>query len=413
MEARKITQTVVEGLSSSGRDEFLWDTKLSGFGVKVSAGGKRSYVYQFRLGGRKGTARRVTIGEHANPLDASKARKRAEELALLVSKGIDPVAAAAEARRLNVDLAFPAYADKFIESCEGDGWRKLVSGTLKNHVVPHLKKKSLPQVRKSDITDVLDRLPAKQAALKRNTFAVLRRLFSWAVGRGDIERSPFDGMEVPPPVPARDRVLSDEEMAVIWTAAAKAGSLFGPIVRLLIATGQRREEVTQMDWSEVKRSEALWRLPKERAKNNVAHVVPLNKLAIGALDSIARGEKWPRSGAVFMTSGKGPFTAHARGKMRLDKQAELLAKKPLALWRLHDLRRTMATNFQRLGVRFEVTEAALNHVGVSRVGVAAVYQRHDWLAEKTEAFAAWAMHLETVFAAASAEGATTAELARK
>ncbi|WP_192812909.1 tyrosine-type recombinase/integrase [Rhizorhabdus wittichii] len=397
MEARKITQTVVDGLSASGRDEFLWDTKLSGFGVKLSAGGKRSYVYQFRLGGRKGTARRITIGEHGNPLNAAKARERAEEYALLVSRGIDPVAVAADERRVAVDLAFPVYAEKFIESCEGAGWHKLVRGTLKNHVIPHLKKKSLPHIRKSDITDVLDRLPSKQAALKRNTFAVLRRLFSWAVGRGDIERSPFEGMEVPPPVAARDRVLTDNEIAVIWEAAAKAGSLFGPIVRLLIATGQRREEVTQMDWSEVKRSEALWRLPKERAKNNVAHVVPLSKLAIGVLDRIARGEKWPRSGAVFMTSGKGPFTAHARGKKRLDKEAGLLAKKPIALWRLHDLRRTMATNFQRLGVRFEVTESALNHVGVSRVGVAAVYQRHDWLSEKIAAFDAWAAHLETVF----------------
>lgn len=401
MQARKITQTVVDGLTSSGRDEFLWDTKLSGFGVKVSAGGKRSYVYQFRLGGRKGTARRITLGEHGNPLNATEARKRAESFALLVSQGIDPVAAAAEAKRLTVDLAFPAYADKFIESCEGDGWRKLVSGTLKKHVVPHLKKKSLPQIRKSDITDVLDRLPAKQAALKRNTFAVLRRLFSWAVGRGDLERSPFDGMEAPPPVPARDRVLTDDEIATIWIASEKAGSLFGPIVRLLMATGQRREEVTQMDWSEVKRSEALWQLPRERAKNNVAHVVPLNRLAIEVLDRMARGEKWPRSGAVFMTSGKGPFTAHARGKNRLDEQAAVLAGKPLAKWRLHDLRRTMATNFQRLGVRFEVTESALNHVGVSRVGVAAVYQRHDWLEEKVEAFAAWGKHIEAVLEKAS------------
>ncbi|MFD2498582.1 Arm DNA-binding domain-containing protein [Rhizorhabdus histidinilytica] len=111
MEARKITQTVVDGLSSSGRDEFLWDTKLSGFGVKVSAGGKRSYVYQFRLGGRKGSTRRITIGEHRNPWDANDARERAEQYARVVAQGIDPVAAAADARRIAVDLAFPAYAE--------------------------------------------------------------------------------------------------------------------------------------------------------------------------------------------------------------------------------------------------------------------------------------------------------------
>ncbi len=413
MEARKITQTVVDGLTSSGRDEFLWDTKISGFGVKVSAGGRRSYVYQFRLGGRKGTARRITIGEHSNPWNATDARKKAEQFSLLVAQGVDPVAAAADAKRLAVDLAFTAYSEKFVESCEGDGWRRLVDRTLKKHVVPHLKKKPLPEIRKSDITDLLDRIPQKQAALKRNTFAVLRRLFSWALGRGDIERSPFAGMETPPAVPARDRVLTDHELAIVWTAAADAGSLFGPIVRLLITTGQRREEVTQMDWSEVNRTEALWRLPKERSKNNVGHVIPLNGLAIDILDRIARGAKWPRSGPVFMTTGQGPFTAHARGKARLDKQAATLPDGQLAPWRLHDLRRTMATNFQRLGVRFEVTEAALNHVGVSRVGVAAVYQRHDWLAEKTEAFAAWAKHLEAVFAAASAKATEATETTEK
>jgi integrase len=408
MATGKITKTSVDALQPGERDSFLWDAELKGFGVKVTPSGSRIYILQYRLhSGSK--IRRYTIGKHGSPWTPHKAKEEAERLAFMIAQGVDPADAAADARRIAIDLAFPAYAEKFIESCEGEGWRKLVSGTLKNHVVPHLKMKSLPQVRKSDITDTLDRLPTKQAALKRNTFAVLRRLFSWAVGRGDIERSPFDGMEVPPPVPARDRVLTDEELATIWTAAADAGSLFGPIVRLLMATGQRREEVTQMDWSEVKRSEALWRLPKERAKNNVAHVVPLNKLAVEVLDRVARGEKWPRSGAVFMTSGKGPFTAHARGKKRLDKHAGILAKKPLAEWRLHDLRRTMATNFQRLGIRFEVTESALNHVGVSRVGVAAVYQRHDWLSEKIAAFDAWATHIDALLEKANKAG----ELAEK
>lgn len=404
----KITKTSVDALQPGERDGFLWDTELKGFGVKITPSGGRIYVLQYRLHSNS-KLRRYTIGKHGSPWTPYKAKEEAERLAMMIAQGVDPADAAADARRMIEDLAFDSYADKFIKSCEGEGWRGLVERTLKLHVTPHLKTRPLPKIRKSDITDVLDRIPSKQAALKRNTFAVLRRLFSWAVGRGDIERSPFEGMEVPPAVPARDRVLTDEELAIVWTAAADAGSLFGPIVRLLIATGQRREEVTQMDWAEVNRSEALWRLPKERAKNSVAHVVSLNRLAVDILDHIARGEKWPRSGLVFMTTGKRPFTAHARGKRRLDKKSAELATRPLSLWRLHDLRRTMATNFQRLGVRFEVTESALNHVGVSRVGVAAVYQRHDWLAEKMEAFAAWAKHLEAVFEKAT----KAAEIAEK
>ena len=399
----KVTKTAVDDLSASGSVDFLWDSDFKGFGVKTMPSGARIYVYQFRLPGGSKT-RRYTIGKHGSPWTPHNAREEAKRLAILVAQGIDPLASAAERDRIAVDLAFKAYADRFAKSCDGDGWRRLVERTLRLHAIPHLKNKSLPEIKRADISALLDRIPREQLALKRNTFAVVRRLFSWAIGRGDLDRSPCEGLETPPAVTARDRVLTDQELATVWKAAAKSGSLFGPIVRLLIVTGQRREEVTQLDWSEVDRSTTLWTLPKERAKNGVAHVVPLNDLAIDILDGIARGEKWPRSGPIFMTTGAKPFTAHARGKKRLDKQAAILAGYNLAAWRLHDLRRTMATNFQRLGVRFEVTEAALNHVGASKSGVAAVYQRHDWLPEKRAAFAAWAQRLRAIFNANSKGG---------
>lgn len=99
---------------------------------------------------------------------------------------------------------------------------------------------------------------------------------------------------------------------------------------------------------------------------------------------------------IFMTASGAGFTGYAKGKNKLD---EIIAERrgePLPPWRLHDLRRTIATNFQRLGVRFEVTEAILNHVGSARSGVAGIYQRYDWKAEKREALGLWNQHLESL-----------------
>jgi integrase len=192
----------------------------------------------------------------------------------------------------------------------------------------------------------------------------------------------MEGMETPPAVKARDRWLSDEEVGLVWSNAMPTHPCFGPIVRLLIMTGQRREEVSSLCWEELDRTERMWTLPGERAKNGEPNRVPLNTLAVDVLDEFAGTTIWPRRGKIFSTSTGGAFTAYHKGKEKLD---QLIAQKgdgPIPAWRLHDLRRTVATGFQRLGVRFEVTEAILNHVGGSRAGVAGIYQRHDWKAEK-------------------------------
>jgi integrase len=169
-------------------------------------------------------------------------------------------------------------------------------------------------------------------------------------------------------------------------------------VRLLIATGQRREEVTSLDWKELSRADREWRLPGDRAKNGEPNMVPLNDLAIAELDMVAKGDQWPRKGRVFPTSSGAGFTAYSKGKNKLDKLLAADGGDTLPAWRLHDLRRTLATGFQRLGIRFEVTEAVLNHVGASRSGVAGIYQRHDWKEEKREALRQWNDHIVTILA---------------
>lgn len=370
MASGKITKRTIDALIGSRSEGFLWDDGIKGFGAKITKSGAVSYILQFRMGGREARTRRCTIGSHGSPWTPTTAREEALRLSLLIAQGVDPVEVEKQRRREAVDLAFDNYADRFEKSCVGRGWKLLVARSLRIHAMPVLKSKPLTKIARADIVAVFDRMPDTQVANRRNVFAVLRRLFRWAVSRGDIDRSPMEGMETPPPVKARDRWLSDSELGRVWNQAYKTHHCFGPIVRLLIVTGQRREEVASLSWEELDRIELMWTLPGHRAKNGEPNRIPLNALAVGVLDGIAGGEKWPRRGKIFPTSTGGGFTAYHKGKEKIDRLVAEDGGDPIAPWRLHDLRRTLATGFQRLGVRFEVTEAVLNHVSGSRAGVA-------------------------------------------
>ena len=400
MASGKITKRTVDALIASRSEGFLWDDGIKGFGAKITKSGAVSYILQFRMGGREASTRRYTIGSHGSPWTPATAREEAQRLFLLIAQGIDPVEVEKQRRREAVDLAFSNYAERFERSCVGRGWKVLVARSFRIHVKPVLGSKPLPKITRSDVVAVFDRMPDCQVANRRNVFAVLRRMFRWAVSRGDIDRSPMEGMETPPAVKARDRWLSDQELARIWEHAPKTHHCFGPIVRLLIVTGQRREEVSSLSWEELEQFERMWTLPGDRAKNGEPNRIPLNELAVAVLDAVAGKSTWPRRGKVFSTSTGGGFTGYHKGKEKLDRMVAEDGGDPIAPWRLHDLRRTLATGFQRLGVRFEVTEAVLNHVGGSRAGVAGIYQRHDWKAEKREALDLWNNHVVSILAKA-------------
>ncbi len=206
----------------------------------------------------------------------------------------------------------------------------------------------------------------------------------------------MEGLAAPIGAPARDRVLSDEELALLWGNTNLIGPPFGPLFRLLILTGQRREEVAGMGWSELDRASASWLIPAFRTKNRKAQLVPLSASAIEVLDGMACPNGWPRMGFVFSTTGKTPVSGFSKAKRRLDELMKADLENRFLPWRAHDIRRTLATGLQRLGVRFEVTEAVLNHVSGARSGVAGVYQRYDWAIEKRAALDSWARHLNSL-----------------
>ena len=429
-----IAKRLVDAAEPDARQFVLWDERDKGFGLLVLPSGTKSYVYQYRIGGRSGRTRRYTIGKHGD-LTPDQARKKAQELRALVLAGTDPIdaerstaaerererAAKAEAARLLGELAFSAYVESFLSKAVTTGTRErtaeLYAQCLRGHAVPVLKATPMPKIGKAELNRVLDNIPANQPAVRRNVFAVLRILFNWALERGDITASPMATMKAPAAATSRDRVLSDEELALALRGADALGAPFGPFYRLLFLTGQRRDECAGADWAEFDREEAVWTLPADRTKNGVPHLVPLAPELVAMLDKLAgQGEadepKWPRAGIVFSSNGgKTRISGYSRAKSRLDAAIAKLAAedaaaagddaKPfkVAPWRVHDARRTLATGLQRLGIRFEVTESVLNHVsGASRSGIASVYQRHNWSAEKRAALEAWAKHCHRITA---------------
>lgn len=390
MPTARITKQAVDTLQTSPKEMFLWDDQLRGFGLRSTPNGAKSYVFQYRMGGREAPARRYTIGRHGSPWTPQSARKEAERIAMLVAQRVDPVQADHERRRQAVDLAFEAYVETFIELYLKKRWKQwpLGAGVLRREAVAVLKRKPLPSIKRSDLAAIWDRLQDRPA-VARLTHATLRKLFRWALSRGDLERSPLEGVEAPPPVAARDRVLSDDELAAVWSGAEAIGWPFAGLLKLLMLTGQRREEVAGLSWEELDRAGSTWILPAARSKNGKPHLVPLSAPALAVLDEVAGGDEWPARGLVFSTTGTTPVSGFSKVKRRLDDHLGAALGEPAPPWRLHDLRRTVATGLQRLGIRFEVTEAVLNHSSGSRSGIAGVYQRYDWALEKRDALTAW------------------------
>ncbi len=402
----RINKSAVDDAFPREGDWFLWDDKLSGFGLKVTPKGGKVFIYQYRLGGRGSKVRRCTLGK-APGLTADKARGLAADLYARVTKGDDPQREKQEERRKATDLAFAAFSERFINDHLKFAWASAHddgAALLRRYAVPVLNSMPLHQIDRKAITRVLARTGDK-AATARNLFAALRLLFNWAIEVGELDRSPMEGQKPPASPPSRDRVLDDAELVVIWNASLKLEYPFGPLVRLLVLTGARREEVAGLDWSELDHSAKVWNLPASRAKNGVAALLPLSELAQVEIDALAKRsgkeKDWPRRGLLFSTNGNSSVSGFSKAKHRLDKLVvELVADDndltALEPWRLHDLRRTMATGLQRLGIRFEVTEAMLHHVSGAKSGVAGVYQRHDWKPEKIEAAAQWSAKIASL-----------------
>jgi integrase len=368
-----------------GRTEIIvFDEALAEFGVRVRLGGKRTWIAQYRLGSKQ---RRVTFGT-TDTLDSEEARRRAKSVLGAVHNGDDPQARKAEARA-KASITLGAVAANYLERFAAERLRPKTLAETRRYLTVSWKplhRLALNDIGRRAVAVRLSEIARENGPIAANRARVaLSAFFNWAMREGLSDSNPVIGTNRAADERSRDRVLSDEELAAIWRACRDDD--FGRIVRLLILTGQRRQEVGGMTGNELNLARGIWSIPGDRTKIGKAHEVPL---AAPALD-IVTGTHKLRQGGLF-GEGKGPFQGWSKAKAALDRRMTL-AGKTLDPWRLHDIRRTVATRMAELGVQPHIVEAVLNHSSGHKAGVAGVYNRALYTAEKRKALDLWGEHV--------------------
>ena len=378
-----------------GKSELIiFDEKLPGFGYRIRAGGKRTWIVQYRLGEKQ---RRMTLGNVA-VLNCGQARSQAKDALSKVQLQTDPQMEKVKVKA-QAALTLGRVVDSYLTQAEARLKPRSfveVERHLRNHWSP-LSELALANIKRPDVSARLAVLASENGRFASNRArAALSALFSWAIGEGIADTNPVVGTNKATDELSRDRVLTDEELGLIWAHAGKGG--YGAIVRLLILTGQRREEVGGMLWSELRLSEAVWSIDSGRTKNGRPHDVPLTAAATNMLAERLK----PDDRDLVFGDGDGAFQGWSNAKTAMDKRvAEALAAKhgrmrAMATWRLHDIRRTVATRMVDLGVQPHIVEAILNHVSGHRAGVAGVYNRATYAKEKRAALEAWTEHVNAL-----------------
>jgi integrase len=240
-------------------------------------------------------------------------------------------------------------------------------------------------IQRADVASILRDIAVERPTTAAMARSILATFFGWTIGEGFIDANPVAGTNKPKAQPSRERVLSGTELARVWNACADDD--YGRIVRLLILTGARRDEIGGMVWDELDRDNHTWTLPAERAKNHRALKLPLPDLAWDIIEGV---ERRTFNNHLFGIIGKNGFNNWHSPKQALHQRSGIID------WRVHDLRRSAATGMADIGIQPHIIEAVLNHVSGHKAGVAGIYNRSNYDREVRTALIAWAGHIREI-----------------
>lgn len=370
-----LTDTKVAAIRppKAGQEEHR-DMKVTGLRLRVGTSGKKTWCVRARAGekiiNRKlGTYPAMGLGA---------ARTAAEKL--LEAIGRDGSTEAA-------DRTFGAVATAWLEKKKADKRRNKSIGLqerrLEIHVLPKWRDRKIAELKRRDVRDLIEGIEGD--VLPNRVLTLVRTIFRFALSRDWIEASPVEGIAKPKEETERDRFLDMAETKRVWDAGPLLGHPYGPFVRALLLTGQRRSEVAGMRWQDVDLDAGTWLLKAADTKGERAHLVPLSAPMVELLEALPRFGDY-----AFTTDGKTHIGGFAKGKSRLD--AFLAAGgEPLEPWTFHDLRRTVGTHMARLGVSRDVRARVFNHAlqGVTD----RTYNVFDYAADKRSALDRWAAEL--------------------
>jgi integrase len=415
MPRKVLTDLYVEKIKPTrGRRVEIFDATFPGLALRVSESGRKSWSLFYRLHGRQ---HRFTIGAYPQFLPAA-ARAKATEIRNQVDLGVNP-AVEKRSRRNDplpeVETFETVLADYFSQYAAANMAASTYAETkrqIERDVLPHWKDLPLRDIRDRHVLKLINDIAAAGNGVTANrTFSRLRAFFNWSISQLRLETSPARGLVAPVKEEARDRALSDDEIRWFWSATEEIGWPFGPIARLLLLTAQRRDEVSKMSWSEIDLAKGVWVIPAARAKNSRAHEVHLSAGALAILKSLPQ----PHRGLVFSVTGDDAVSGFSRAKDRIDaamlrlrrrelglpetedelrRHLEIPKRKPLpveiAHWTFHDLRRTAVTKMaEDLKIAPHIVDKILNHASGTIRGVAAIYNRAQYLDERRAALEAW------------------------
>jgi integrase len=383
----ELTKSSLASLSlPDGRDElFVWDDDMPGLGVRLRKGGSRTWVAQYRVGGRQ---RRESLGD-VRKVTIEDARKIARNRFAQVELGLDP--GADRAARARAELTLAKVVDAYVSARE-DVWRPSSRGPIKYYLGvlwKPLHERPIETIKRADVAarlHVLTKENGRTAAARAR--ANLSALYNWAAKEGFCESNPVAATNDPAAgIQPRDRVLSDSEVAAIWHACREDD--FGRIVKLLILTGCRCAEIGKLPWKEVDLAAGTITISGSRTKNHRALELPLPPIAL----DILRATKPPEGrDYVFGRDGKG-FGAWSWSTISLNGRITTARGRALEPWVIHDIRRTFRTGLGRIGIAPHVAELAINHV---KGGVEAIYDRYTYAPQIKAALAAWGAHIQDV-----------------
>lgn len=404
-----LTELAIKALKPGTSRREVPDGLIPGLYLVIQPTGATSWVVRYRFGR---APRKLTLGRYP-VISLKDARKLAQEALVAVARGEDVAAAKQAAKtvapapivRDRLEDVVNAYLAREAKNMR-EASRREITRLLEAEVLAAWPNRRISEISQSDVHDFRDAItdgtrkwrPGAGSApiLANRAFAAFRQVCNWAVERGLLERSPCEKVRATPER-SRDRVLSDQEIKSTWQAAETIRWPFGDAIKLLLLTGARRDEVSEMRWREIDLAAGTWTLPASRTKNGVAHVIPLSRLALEILENLPRVEGTEGVDFVFTTNGKTAVSGWSRAKTQMDREiANRCGGAPIPHWQIHDLRRTAASTMAGLGVAPHVVEAVLNHKSGTIRGVAAVYNRYAYAAEKRHALEALARAIDAI-----------------
>jgi len=390
----KLTTTAIRGLvlPRNKDEDVFWDGELPSFGLRVRRGGARTWVVKYEIADR---TRRLQFGSLAQ-LDANKARAVAKDLLAQVRLGRDPAREKTIARAKAAET-FGALLPRFLERQRARLKPRSYEET-ERHLLVHAKPlhgHPIEAIERRTIATRLGQLEKSSGPAASNRVRTsLSAFFTWAAREGYIEANPVAFTNKAVESGGRDRVLDDGELATVWRGLAD--DQYGPIVRLLMLTGARRDEIASLRWSEIDLDAATITLPPARTKNRREHLIPLSEPALAIL--AAQPHRLEADGSdrdhVFGRGAGRGFQDWSGSKADLDARIVAARKGKALNWTLHDFRRSLSTALhERFGVLPHVVEAILGHADGHKAGVAGIYNKAIYLDERRRALERWADHV--------------------